>query len=80
MFFFSQARQVDYKICLEVDFTSKNSQKKTQERGIGGKLALLDAETLCQAFVSIKRGVGAWRDRQPNETAEQTKTQLQLQV
>ena len=57
--FFSQARQVDYKICLEVDFTSKNNQKKAQERGIGGKLALLDIKTLCQTFASIKCGVGA---------------------
>lgn len=57
--FFSQARQVDYKIHLEVEFMSKNSQNNPGRQELGGTLALLDIKTLCQTFVSIKHGAGA---------------------
>lgn len=57
--FFSQARQVDYKIHLEVDFTSKNNQKNPGREALEGKLSLSDIKTYCQTFVNIKCGIGA---------------------
>lgn len=56
-FFGPQARQVDYKIHLEVDFTSKNNQEKNpwkKKKKVGGKLALLDIKTYCQLFFKSK--------------------------
>lgn len=70
--FFSQARQVDYKIHLEVDFTSKNNQKNPGREALEGKLSRSDIKTYCQTFVNIKCGIGAWINRQTNETEEQT--------